>query len=107
MIHSTRYFGGALVLAAVCAICLQVFADEPADKKPAAAEPAKAPMPKPKYPPYAEVLKDATPIDGLIKLHRKDDRLFAELHERPVRQGLHRADLDRPRHRPRARCWAA
>jgi len=34
---------------------------------------------KPKYPPFAELLKDATPVEGLIKLYRKDDRLFAEL----------------------------
>jgi hypothetical protein len=40
-------------------------------------EPAKAA--KPKYPPYAEVLKDAKPVEGLVKLHRKDARLYGEL----------------------------
>jgi hypothetical protein len=34
---------------------------------------------KPKYPPYSDVLKDAQMIDGLLTLHRKDDKLFAEL----------------------------
>lgn len=32
-----------------------------------------------KYKPYSEVLKDAKEIEGLITLHRKDDKLFAEL----------------------------
>ena len=35
--------------------------------------------PRPTRPPFAEVVKDAKPIEGLIKLHRKDDRLYAEL----------------------------
>jgi len=35
--------------------------------------------PKPKYPPFAEVIKEATKIDGLITLYRKDDTLLAEL----------------------------
>lgn len=35
--------------------------------------------PKPKYPPFDELLKDAKTVDGLLKLHRKDDRLYAEL----------------------------
>jgi hypothetical protein len=39
----------------------------------------KAKKPKPKYPPYEEVLKDAKTVEGLIKLHRKDDQLFAEI----------------------------
>ncbi len=29
--------------------------------------------------PFAELVRDAKPIEGLIKLYRKDDRLFAEL----------------------------
>ncbi len=44
---------------------------------PAAA--AAAPVPRPKYPPFSEATKDFVPIDGLIKLHRKDNRLLAEL----------------------------
>ncbi|MEX0643159.1 MAG: zinc-dependent metalloprotease [Pirellulales bacterium] len=47
-----------------------------AESQPAAKESAK---PKPKYPPYADVLKDSTKIDGLITLHRKGDLLLAEL----------------------------
>jgi hypothetical protein len=41
---------------------------------------------KPKYPAYAEVLKDAKPIpnSGLITLHQKDDQLFAELGTRQL-----------------------
>ncbi len=35
--------------------------------------------PKPKYPPHTEVLKEFTPIDGLIRLYRKEGRLLAEL----------------------------
>jgi hypothetical protein len=34
---------------------------------------------KPKYPPHSEVLKDAKPVDGLIKMYRKDTKLYAEL----------------------------
>lgn len=45
----------------------------------AAAATTSATQPKPKYPPHSEVLKDFTPIDGLIKLYRKDTRLYAEL----------------------------
>jgi hypothetical protein len=32
-----------------------------------------------KYPPFAEVLKDAVAIDGVIKMHLKGDQLYAEL----------------------------
>jgi Met-zincin/Domain of unknown function (DUF5117) len=38
-----------------------------------------AEKPKSKYPAVDEVLKEATEIPGVIKLHRKDDQLFAEL----------------------------
>jgi hypothetical protein len=34
---------------------------------------------RPKFPPYADVLANAQTIEGLIKLHRKDMHLFAEL----------------------------
>jgi len=40
---------------------------------------AAAAAPKPKYPPHAEVLKDFTPVDGLIRLYRKDSRVLAEI----------------------------
>ncbi|HEX2473391.1 MAG TPA: zinc-dependent metalloprotease, partial [Lacipirellulaceae bacterium] len=39
---------------------------------------------KPKYPPYAEVIKDAKTVEGLITLHRKDDMLLAELGPRQL-----------------------
>ncbi len=54
-------------------------AEAPAGQPAAAAPPAGAPAPPPKYPPYAEVLKEAATVDGLIKLHHKGTRLFAEL----------------------------
>jgi hypothetical protein len=56
--------------------------EDPNTPKKPESEPERAEdKPKPKYPPYAEVLKDATQIpgSGLITLHRKDDLLFAEL----------------------------
>jgi hypothetical protein len=34
---------------------------------------------KSKYPEFSEVLEDATPIEGLIKLYRKDDKLYGEI----------------------------
>lgn len=34
---------------------------------------------KPKHPAYADFLKDYTTIDGLIKLHRKENHVYAEL----------------------------
>jgi hypothetical protein len=34
---------------------------------------------KSKYPAYSDVLKDAKTIDGLLKLHQKDSRLYAEI----------------------------
>ncbi|MEO0529072.1 MAG: zinc-dependent metalloprotease [Planctomycetota bacterium] len=39
----------------------------------------KAEAPKPKYPPASKVLKDTKTIDGAIKLHLSDTKLFAEL----------------------------
>ncbi len=38
-----------------------------------------ASTPKPKYPAYADTLKDFKQIDGLIKLHQKDNKVYAEL----------------------------
>ncbi len=46
--------------------------DAPAEKK------------KPKYPPYAELLKDTQKLEGLVTLHRKDDTLFAEIGPRQL-----------------------
>src|ERR1051326_1159586 len=40
---------------------------------------AQAEKPRPKYPPYAELLKEAQKLEGLITLYRKDDQLFAEI----------------------------
>ncbi len=57
-------------------------AEAKAETKPA--DEATATKPKPKYPPYEEVLKDATKSEGLITLHRKDDQLFAELGPRQL-----------------------
>ena len=53
-----------------------------ATPKPAAEAPAD--KPKPKYPPYAELLKDTQKLEGLITLYRKDDTLFAEIGPRQL-----------------------
>jgi hypothetical protein len=37
------------------------------------------PAPKPKFPPFTDVLGDAEKVNGLIPLFRKDGRLFAEI----------------------------
>ncbi|HVX11165.1 MAG TPA: zinc-dependent metalloprotease [Pirellulales bacterium] len=34
---------------------------------------------RPKHPPYGDVLRDFKSIDGLIKLHRKENQLYAEI----------------------------
>ena len=61
-------------------------ADEPAADASADGDETKAMIgvssastPKPKYPLYADVLRDARSVDGLIKLHRKGTKLYAEL----------------------------
>lgn len=38
-----------------------------------------ASSPRPKYPPYSDVLKEFKAVDGLIKLHHKDNHVYAEL----------------------------
>ena len=43
-----------------------------------------ADKPKPKYPPFAELLKDAQKLEGLINFYRKDDQLFAEIGPRQL-----------------------
>lgn len=48
-----------------------------AEDKPAAGGGAEAP--KPKYPPFATVIKDAQQISGLLTLHKKETQLFAEM----------------------------
>ena len=40
---------------------------------------AAASAPKPKYPPYTDVLKEFKAVDGLIKLHHKGNHVYAEL----------------------------
>jgi hypothetical protein len=50
--------------------------------KPAAETPAE--KPKPKYPPYAELLKDTQKLEGLVTLHKKDDTLLAEIGPRQL-----------------------
>ena len=51
----------------------------PAAAAAAAASGEAKPATPPKYPPFAEVTKDFDSVDGLIKLHRKGNRLLAEL----------------------------
>jgi hypothetical protein len=57
---------------------------QPATAGSAAATPAAtatpaAAQPKPKYPAYSELLADSQTIEGMIKLHRKDMKLYGEL----------------------------
>ena len=79
-------------------LAVRARAEEPA--KPAEAKPAE----KPKYPPFAEVLKDAKPTaePSLIKMYQKGEQPLRRAHQQPFQQRFHRADLDCPRHRRRA-----
>jgi hypothetical protein len=45
---------------------------------------AAADKPKPKYPPFAELLKDAHKLEGVVTFYRKDDQLFAEIGPRQL-----------------------
>ena len=64
--------------AASAAPAVKAEKDEEAEGKsaPTAAKPS---GPASKYPPFADVLKDFKPVDGLIQLYRKDARLLAEI----------------------------
>jgi len=53
-------------------------ADQPAAKAPEGPRPPAAPPGKPGQVPFADLMKDAKPIEGLIRLYRKDDRLLAD-----------------------------
>ncbi len=57
----------------------EVSAEAGAKAADAASGAAAAAAKKPKFPPFAEVLKDAEAIDGLIKLHRKGGTVYAEI----------------------------
>jgi hypothetical protein len=90
-------FGGILTLACSVGLSTAAWAQEVTSKteekpatvaaetgaaggeqsKPATA--AAAEQPKPKYPPFAEVTKDHETIDGLIRMHRKGNRLLGEI----------------------------
>lgn len=83
---------GALLLAIGAAAVTSARADEPAAvpaadtvkvdapaAPPAAPQAPAAPEAKGGKPPFATVVKDATRIPGLITLHRKDDKVWAEL----------------------------
>ncbi|MCE9608400.1 MAG: zinc-dependent metalloprotease [Planctomycetia bacterium] len=56
----------------------EVAAEPEAAAKPAGAAAAAA-KPASKYPPFADVAKDFTPVEGLFHLYRKDSRLLAEI----------------------------
>ena len=86
-----RSLAFALVASLTVLSATQLFAEEdkpdttkaaPADK-PTTASTASSSTPAkreiPKYPPFADVIKDAVTVDGLIRLHHKGTRLFAEL----------------------------
>lgn len=58
----------------------ETVAAEAADDKSSSSAAEKKPTPKkPKYPTVAKVLEDTKEIDGVIKLHLSDTKLFAEL----------------------------
>jgi hypothetical protein len=73
---NTRFVPALYILpfAIFCASTCTARGDEAAAAKPAAASST-----PPKYPPFAEVTKDFDTVDGLIKMHRKGNRLLAEL----------------------------
>lgn len=52
---------------------------ESSDSKSSSSSSEKAEKPKPKYPPASKVLKDTKTIEGALKLHLSDTKLFAEL----------------------------
>jgi hypothetical protein len=58
--------------------------DASAKSQPKPTAEAQAEKPRPKYPPYAELLKEAQKLEGLITLYRKDDQLFAEIGPRQL-----------------------
>lgn len=58
--------------------------DTGAKSQPKPAAEAQAEKPRPKYPPYAELLKEAQKKEGLITFWRKDDQLFAEVGPRQL-----------------------
>ena len=76
-------------LAACCICCGEARGDEPRKDPPAPAQPQPAagkdapttPETKGGKPAFAVLLKDATRLGGLIPLHRKDDKVYAELPE--------------------------
>ncbi len=70
--------GAASVLADTPAASPEV-AQQPAATQPAATAAATPSTPASKYPPFADVVKDSEAVDGLIKLHHKGTRLYAEL----------------------------
>ncbi|MGC4002409.1 MAG: zinc-dependent metalloprotease [Pirellulales bacterium] len=57
----------------------EVKAESSSDEKSSKKDDDDAPAPKPKFPPFGMVIKDAKKIDGLIPLYRKDSQLFAEI----------------------------
>ncbi len=91
--HLVGFFGFMMAVAFIAPVTLaqEITASENAPAENAAGEATKeepkgeskpadsAEKPKPKYPPYADVIKDHETIDGLIKLHRKGNRLLGEL----------------------------
>ncbi len=91
MTHRFASASAVLLLLTICGWTSKVIAEEAAKEttpaaapaagaRPAASTPAATPASAAsKYPPFAEVTKDADTIDGVIKLYRKGSHLFAEL----------------------------
>jgi hypothetical protein len=88
MISRLLSVGWTVAIGMTLAWTATAWADDPKPSTPPATaekkeEPAKPADSKPastsKRPPYAEVIKDFESINGLIKLHRKGNRLLAEL----------------------------
>ncbi len=70
-------FGAALLVGLSCGMIASATAAWAADEKPA--EKPAAETPKPKYAPFAVVLKDTVTVPGVITLHKKENNLYAEL----------------------------
>ena len=66
-----RFLAAGLLMVAATA----AWADPPKENRPAGANPSA----QPKHPSYDDVLANAETVDGFIKLHQKDMRLYAEI----------------------------
>ena len=69
----------ALSLVTTLAAAADKDKDKKTDARPAAAEPARPEAPKDKDKPFADVVKDAKVVSGLLTVYRTDDKTYLEL----------------------------